>query len=116
MRSRDWLIIQTSQRIQMRNPIQGNPKYLQYRVETPFTNGHLDHVFADKTKAIAFADQSAVEFGMAIMFDHLTNEIMHISYHSGVFGKNAKQFDYTDEIDLKKLKLATKNNLEEEVA
>ena len=99
----------------MRNPIQGNPKYLQYRVETPFKNGHLDHVFADKTKAIAFADKSAAEFGMAIMFDHLTNEIIHISYHLGQFAKNAKQFDYTDEIDLKKLKLATKNNLEKEV-
>ena len=99
----------------MRNPIQGNPKYLQYRVETPFKNGHLDHVFADKTKALAFADESAAEFGMAIMFDHLTNEITHISYHLGQFGKNAKQFDYTDEVDLKKLKLATKNNLEKEV-
>ena len=100
----------------MRHPVQGNPKYLQYRVETPFTNGHLDHVFADKAKALAFADESAAEFGMAIMFGHLTNEIIHISYHLGQFGKNAKQFDYTDEIDLKKLKLATKNNLEKEVA
>ena len=101
---------------QMRNLIQGNPKYLQYRVETPFKNGHLDHIFADKTKAFAFADESAVEFGMAIMFDHLTNEIMHISYHLGQFGKNAKQFDYKGEIDLKKLQLASKNNLEDEVA
>ena len=98
----------------MRNPIKGNPKYLQYRDETPFKNGNLDHIFADKTKAVAFADESAAEFGMAIMFDHLTNEITHISYHLGQFGKNAKQFDYTDEVDLKKLKLATKNNLEEE--
>ena len=100
----------------MRNQIQGNPKYLQYRVETPFKNGHLDHIFADQTKAFAFADVSAVEFGMAIMFDHLTNEILHISYHLGQFGKNAKQFDYKGEIDLKKLQLASKNNLEEEVA
>ena len=99
----------------MRNPIQGNPKYLQFRVETPFTNGNLDHIFADKTKAFAFADESAAEFGMAIMFDHLTNEILHISYHLGQFGKNAKQFDYKGEIDLKKLQLASKNNLEEEV-
>jgi len=50
---------------------------------------------------------------MAIMFDHLTNEMMHISYHSGQFAKNAKQFDYTDEIDIKKLKLATKNYLDQ---
>ena len=100
----------------MRHPIQGNRLQLQYRVETPFKNGHLDHIFADKTKAFAFADESAVEFGMAIMFDHLTNEIMHISYHLGQFGKNAKQFDYKGEIDLKKLQLASKNNLEEEVA
>ena len=99
----------------MRHPIQGNPKYLQYRVETPFKNGHLDHVFADKTKALAFADESAAEFGMAIMFDHLTNEILHISYHLGQFGKNAKQFDYKAEINLKKLQLASKNNLEKEV-
>ena len=106
----------TSQRIQMRHPIQGQRFHEKYRVETPYKNGHLDHVFADKTKALAFADESAAEFGMAIMFDHLTNEIMHISYHLGQFGKNAKQFDYTDEIDLKKLKLATKNNLEKEVA
>ena len=98
----------------MRNPIQGNPKYLQYRVETPYKNGHLDHTFVNWQDAIKFCDQSAAEFGMAIMFDHLTNEITHISYHLGQFGKNAKQFDYTDEVDLKKLKLATKNNLEEE--
>ena len=98
----------------MRHQIQGNPKYLQYRVETPFKNGHLDHVFADKAQAIEYADKGANEFGMAIMFDHLTNEIIHISYHLGQFAKNAKQFDFTDEVDLKKLQLATKNNLEEE--
>ena len=98
----------------MRHSTQGKRLNLQYRVETPYKNGNLDHLFADKTKAFAFADESAAEFGMAIMFDHLTNEITHISYHLGQFGKNAKQFDYTDEVDLKKLKLATKNNLEEE--
>ena len=78
---------------QMRNPIQGNPKYLQYRVETPYKNGHLDHIFADKTKAFAFADKSAAEFGLALLFDHLTNEVMHISYHLGQMNKNMKQFD-----------------------
>ena len=96
----------------MRNPIQGNPKYLQYRVETPFKNGHLDHIFADKTKAIAFADESAAEFGMAIMLDHLTNKMVHISYHASQFGKNAKQFDYQDEVNLKEVKLASKNYLD----
>ena len=100
---------------QMRHPIQGNRLQLQYRVETPFTNGNLDHLFADKAQAVEYADKGANEFGMAIMFDHLTNEIMHISYHLGQFGKNAKQFDFKGEIDLKKLKLATKNNVEEEV-
>jgi len=85
----------------MRHSVQGNPKYLQYRVETPFKNGHLDHVFADKTKAIAFADESAVEFGLALLFDHLTNEIMHISCDRIQFGKNAKQFDYTGDIKFK---------------
>ena len=93
----------------------GRLNRIQYRVETPYTNGNLDHLFADKTQAIEYADKGANEFGMAIMFDHLTNEIMHISYHLGQFGKNAKQFDFKGEIDLKKLKLATKNNVEEEV-
>ena len=92
----------------------GRLNRIQYRVETPFKNGNLDHLFADKAQAIEYADKGANEFGLGIMFDHLTNEIMHISYHLGVFAKNAKQFDFTDEIDLKKLKLATKNNLEEE--
>lgn len=98
----------------MRHSTQGKRLNLQYRVETPFKNGNLDHLFADKAQAIEYADKGANEFGMAIMFDHLTNEIKHISYHLGVFGKNAKQFNFTDEIDLKKLKLATKNNLEKE--
>jgi len=92
----------------------GRLNRIQYRVETPFTNGDLDHLFADKTQAVEYADKGANKFGMAIMFDHLTNEITHISYHLGQFAKNAKQFDYKGEIDLKKLNLATKNNLEEE--
>ena len=82
----------------MRNPIQGNPKYLQYRVETPYKNGHLDHIFADKTKAFAFADESAADFGMAIMFDHLTNNVIHVSYHLGQMTKNMKQFDLRGEL------------------
>ena len=93
MRSRDRLIIQTSQRIQMRHPIQGQRFHEKYRVETPYKNGHLDHVFADKAKALAFTDESAAEFGLALLFDHLTNEVIHISYHLGQFGKNAKQLD-----------------------
>ena len=97
----------------MRHSTQGKPLSLNFRVETPFTNGNLDHLFADKAQAIEYADKGANEFGMAILFDHLTNEIMHISYHLGVFAKNAKQFDFQGEIDLKKLQLATKNNLEE---
>ena len=96
----------------MRHSTQGKPLSLNFRVETPFKNGNLDHLFEDKAQAIEYADKGANEFGMAIMFDHLTNEIMHISYHLGVFGKNAKQFDFQGEVDLKKLKLATKNNLE----
>ena len=48
-----------SQGIQMKNPIQGNPKYLQYRVETPYKNGHLDHIFVSWQDAIKFCDQSA---------------------------------------------------------
>ena len=101
MRSRDRLIIQTSQRIQMRHPIQGQRFHEKYRVETPFKNGHLDHVFADKAKALAFTDESAAEFGLALLFDHLTNEVIHISYHLDQFGKNAKQFDYKGEIKFK---------------
>ena len=54
----------------MRHSIQGNRLQLEYRVVTPFKNGHLDHIFADKTKAITFADESAVEFGLALLFDH----------------------------------------------
>ena len=86
---------------QMRNPIPGNPKYLQYRVETPYKNGHLDHIFADKTKAFAFADESAAEFGLALLFDHLTNEIMHISYHLGQMDKKMKQFDLKGDLKFK---------------
>ena len=63
----------------MRHYIQGSTKRLQYRVETPFTNGTLDHLFADKAQAIEYADKGANKFGMAILFDHLTNEIMHVS-------------------------------------
>jgi hypothetical protein len=96
----------------MRNPTKGNPRRLQYRVETPFTNGNLDHLFADKAQAIEYADKGANEFGMAIMFDHLTNKITHISYHAVQFGKNAKQFDYQDEVNLKQLQLASKNYLD----
>ena len=77
----------------MRHPIQGQRFHEKYRVETPNKNGHLDHVFADKAKALAFTDESAAEFGLALLFDHLTNEVIHISYHLGQFGKNAKHFD-----------------------
>ena len=101
MRSRDRLIIQTSQRIQMRHPIQGQRFHEKYRVETPYKNGHLDHVFADKAKAIAFTDESAAEFGLALLFDHLTNEIMHISYHLGQMDKNMKQFDLRGDLKFK---------------
>lgn len=89
----------------MRHPIQDNIDLrhlrLEYRVETPFKNGYLDHLFADKAQAIQYADKTAAEFGMAIMFDHLTDEVIHVSYHLAQFGKNAKQFDYTGDINFK---------------
>ena len=77
----------------MRHSTQGKRLNLQYRVETPYKNGNLDHLFADKTQAIEYADKGANKFGMAILFDHLTNEIMHVSYHLGQMNKNMKQFD-----------------------
>jgi len=78
---------------QMRNTIHGNAKRLQYRVETPYKNGHLDHLFVDKAEAVLFTDKSAAEFGMAMMFDHLYDEVMHVAYHRGQMTKNMKQFD-----------------------
>ena len=98
----------------MRHSTQGKPLSLNYRVETPFTNGNLDHLFEDKAKAIEYADKGANEFGMAIMFDHLTDEIMHVSYHLGQFGINAKQFDYKGEINFKTRPCPT-NRLDVEV-
>ena len=77
----------------MRHPIQGNRLQLQYRVEIPFKNGYLDHLFTDKAQAFQYADKTAGEFGMALLFDHLSDEVIHVSYHLGQFGKNAKQLD-----------------------
>ena len=79
----------------------GRLNRIQYRVETPYTNGNLDHLFADKTQAIEYADKGANEFGMAILFDHLTNEIMHVSYHLGQMNKNMKQFDLKGDLKFK---------------
>ena len=85
----------------MRHSTQGKPLSLNYRVETPFTNGNLDHLFADKAQAIEYADKGANKFGMAILFDHLTNEIMHVSYHLGQMNKNMKQFDLKGDLKFK---------------
>ena len=79
----------------------GRLNRIQYRVETPYTNGNLDHLFADKAQAIEYADKGASEFGMAILFDHLTNEIMHVSYHLGQMHKNMKQFDLKGDLKFK---------------
>ena len=85
----------------MRHSTQGKRLNLQYRVETPYKNGNLDHLFADKAQAIEYADKGAKEFGMAILFDHLTNEIMHVSYHLGQMNKNMKQFDLKGDLKFK---------------
>ena len=85
----------------MRHSTQGKRLNLQYRVETPYKNGNLDHLFADKTQAIEYADKGANKFGMAILFDHLTNEIMHVSYHLGQMNKNMKQFDLKGDLKFK---------------
>ena len=85
----------------MRHSTQGKRLNLQYRVETPYKNGKLDHLFADKAQAIEYADKGANKFGMAILFDHLTNEIMHVSYHLGQMNKNMKQFDLKGDLKFK---------------
>ena len=85
----------------MRHSTQGKRLNLQYRVETPYKNGNLDHLFADKSQAIEYADKGANKFGMAILFDHLTNEIMHVSYHLGQMNKNMKQFDLKGDLKFK---------------
>ena len=85
-----------SQGIQMKNPIQGNPKYLQYRVETPYKNGHLDHIFVNWQDAIKFCDQSAAEFGVAHLFNHLTNKVIHFSIHETNYEANKANADFRD--------------------
>ena len=85
----------------MRHSTQGKRLNLQFRVETPYTNVNLDHLFADKAQAIEYADKGANKFGMAILFDHLTNEIMHVSYHLGQMNKNMKQFDLKGDLKFK---------------
>ena len=85
----------------MRHSTQGKRLNLQYRVETPYKNGNLDHLFADKAQAIEYADKGANKFGMAILFDHITNEIMHVSYHLGQMNKNMKQFDLKGDLKFK---------------
>ena len=97
----------------MRHSTQGKTLSLNFRVETPFKNGNLDHLFEDKAQAVKYADKGANEFGLAILFDHLTNEIMHISCHRTKFGENAKQFDYTGDIKFKTTPCPT-NWLDEE--
>ena len=81
---------------QMRHPIQGNPKYLQYRVETPYKNGHLDHIFVNWQDAIKFCDQSAAEFGVAHLFNHLTNKVIHFSIHETNYEANKANADFRD--------------------
>mgnify|MGYP003673494894 FL=1 len=100
---------------QMRHPIQGNRLHLQYRVETPYKNGYLDHLFADKAQAFEYADKTAAEFGLAMLFDHLTNEVMHVSYHLGQMNKNMKQFDLRGNLKFKTLPISN-NWLDKEVA
>ena len=92
----------------MRHSTQGKRLNLQYRVETPYKNGNLDHLFADKAQAIEYADKGANKFGMAILFDHLTNEIMHVSYHLGQMNKNMKQFDLKGDLKFKTSPVPTK--------
>ena len=77
----------------MRHSTQGKALSLNFRVETPFTNGNLDHLFEDKAKALIYCYKAAKEFGMAIMFDHLTDEVMNVTYHLEQMAKNTKTFD-----------------------
>ena len=103
----------------MRHPIQDNIDLrhlrLEYRVETPYKNGYLDHLFADKAQASKYADKTAAEFGMAIMFDHLTDEVIHVSYHLGQMDKNMKQFDLKGNLKFKTSPIPN-NWLDKEVA
>ena len=49
----------------------GRLNRLQYRVETPYKNGPVDHLFEDYQKAIKYCDQQANEFGVVQLFNHL---------------------------------------------
>ena len=80
----------------MRHYIQVSTKRLQYRVETPFTNGNLDHLFADKAQAIEYADKGANEFGIAQLFNHLTNKVIHFSVHETQYEANKANADFRD--------------------
>ena len=80
----------------MRNYIQGSTKRLQYRVETPYKNGNLDHLFADYQKAIKYCDQQANEFGVAQLFNHLTNKVIHFSVHETNYEANKANADFRD--------------------
>ena len=80
----------------MRHQTQGNPRRLQYRVETPYKNGHLDHTFVNWQDAIKFCDQSAAEFGIAQIFNHLTNEVIHFSIHETNYENNKANADFRE--------------------
>ena len=74
----------------------GRLNRLQYRVETPYKNGHLDHLFEDYQKAIKFCDKAAAEFGIAQLFNHLTNKVIHFSVHETQYEANKANADFRD--------------------
>ena len=74
----------------------GRLNRLQYRVETPYKNGPVDHLFEDYQKAIKFCDQQANEFGVAHLFNHLTNKVIHFSVHETNYEANKANADFRD--------------------
>ena len=74
----------------------GRLNRLQYRVETPYKNGPVDHLFEDYQKAIKYCDQQANEFGVAQLFNHLTNKVIHFSIHETNYEANKANADFRD--------------------
>ena len=74
----------------------GRLNRLQYRVETPYKNGPVDHLFEDYQKAIKYCDQQANEFGVAQLFNHLTNKVIHFSVHETNYEANKANADFRD--------------------
>ena len=63
------------------NPEQmGKLPTLEYRVETPYKNGPLDHLFQTADEAIAEADKRAPKYGSAYVIDLETEKVIHFSF------------------------------------